>query len=85
MKNYEFNAQEVADKLVLWLREYFDNNGDPINAVLGISGGKDSTVVAAALVKAIGANRVYGILMPNGTQSDIDDSYSVCEHLGLTP
>jgi NAD+ synthase len=85
MKNYEFNAQEVADKLVLWLRDYFNNNGNPINAVIGISGGKDSTVVAAALVKAIGANRVYGVLMPNGEQKDISDSYSVCGFLGLTP
>lgn len=85
MKNYKFNAQEVADKLVLWLRDYFDNNGNPLNAVIGISGGKDSTVVAAALVKSIGADRVYGILMPNGTQADIDDSYKVCEFLGLKP
>jgi NAD+ synthase len=85
MKNYEFNAQEVADKLVLWLRDYFNNNGNPLNAVIGISGGKDSTVVAAALVKAVGADRVYGVLMPNGTQVDIDDSYKVCEFLGLKP
>ena len=85
MKNYEFNAKEVADKLVLWLRDYFDNNGNPLNAVVGCSGGKDSTVVLAALVKAIGANRIYAILMPNGTQADIDDSYKVCEFLGLRP
>ena len=85
MRKYEFNAQEVADKLVLWLRDYFDNNGKPLNAVIGISGGKDSTVVAAALVKAIGPHRVYGVLMPNGEQKDIDDAYAVCGHLGLTP
>lgn len=85
MKNYEFNAQEVADKLVLWLRDYFDNNGNPLNAVVGCSGGKDSTVVLAALVKAIGPYRVYPILMPNGEQHDINDSYAVCGHLGLTP
>lgn len=85
MKNYEFNAKEVADKLILWLRDYFDNNGNPLNAVIGISGGKDSTVVAAALVKALGQTRVYGVLMPNGTQSDIGDSYKVCELLGIKP
>ena len=82
---YKFNAQETADKLVEWLREYFNNNGKPINAVVGCSGGKDSTVVLAALVKAIGPYRVYPILMPNGEQKDISDSYAVCGHLGLTP
>lgn len=82
---YEFNAKEVADNLVLWLRDYFDNNGNHLNAVVGCSGGKDSTVVLAALVKAIGVYRVYPVLMPNGEQSDISDSYSVCGFLGLTP
>ena len=85
MRKYVFDAKQTADKLVLWLRDYFNNNGNPLNAVIGISGGKDSTVVAAALVKAIGAYRVYGVLMPNGEQKDIDDSYSVCGYLGLTP
>ena len=85
MTNYEFNAQEVADKMVLWLRDYFNNNGSPLNAVIGVSGGKDSTVVLAALVKAIGADRIYGVLMPNGAQIDIDDSYKVCELLGVKP
>ena len=85
MKNYEFNAKEVADRLVLWLRDYFDNNGNPLNAVVGCSGGKDSTVVLAALEKAIGAERIYAVLMPNGNQTDIADSYKVCEFLGLKP
>lgn len=80
-----FNAKEVKDKLVQWLRDYYNNNGKPLNAVVGCSGGKDSTVVLAALVEAIGKDRVYPVLMPNGEQSDIDDSYKVCEHLGLTP
>lgn len=85
MREYVFNANEVADKLVLWLKEYFDNNGKPLNAVVGCSGGKDSTVVLAALVKAIGPERVYAVLMPNGVQVDLDDSYKVCELLGLKP
>lgn len=80
-----FNALEVKENLVQWLRDYFNNNGNPINAVVGCSGGKDSTVVLAALVEAIGADRVYAVLMPNGEQSDIDDSYEVCNYLGLTP
>jgi NAD+ synthase len=82
---YKFDAKKVKDELVQWLRKYFDNNGKPLNAVVGCSGGKDSTVVLAALVEAIGPERVYAILMPNGTQSDIDDSYAVCEFLGLRP
>jgi NAD+ synthase len=75
----------LKDELVQWLRDYFDNDGDPINVVVGCSGGKDSSVVLAALVEAIGANRVYAVLMPNGVQSDIEDSYKICEFLGLKP
>lgn len=82
---YNFDAKQTAEKLVNWLRDYFDNNGQPINAVVGCSGGKDSTVVLAALAKAIGPDRIYAILMPNGEQADIDDSYKVCEFLGLKP
>ena len=82
---YNFNAQQTAEKLVKWLKDYFDNNGQPINAVVGCSGGKDSTVVLAALTKAIGPDRIYAILMPNGEQADIDDSYKICEYLGLKP
>ena len=82
---YNFDAKKVKNELVQWLRDYFDNDGYPINAVVGCSAGKDSSVVLAALVEAIGANRVYAILMPNGTQSDIEDSYKICELLGLKP
>lgn len=81
----DFNALEVKNKLVQWLRDYYDNNGNPLNAVVGCSGGKDSSVVLAALVEAIGADRVYAVLMPNGIQSDIEDSYKICELLGLKP
>jgi NAD+ synthase len=82
---YNFDAKKVKNDLVQWLRDYFDNDGYQINAVVGCSGGKDSSVVLAALVEAIGANRIYAILMPNGTQSDIEDSYKICELLGLKP
>ena len=77
---YVFDAKTAKEKLVIWLRDYFNNGGNPINAVVGCSGGKDSTVVLAALVKAIGPERVYAVLMPNGTQYDIEDSYKVCEY-----
>lgn len=69
--------------LIRWVREWFDENGKDSNAVIGISGGKDSTVVAGLCVKALGKERVIGVLMPNGVQKDIDDSRAVCEHLGI--
>lgn len=82
---YNFNAKKVKDELVQWLRDYFNNNDNPLNAVVGCSGGKDSSVVLAALVEAIGVDRIYAILMPNGVQNDIKDSYKICEFLGLKP
>ena len=85
MAEYKFDAKKTKDELVEWLREYYDNNGNPLNAVIGVSGGKDSNVVLAALVEAIGTDRVCGILMPNGTQADIADSYKICEHVGIKP
>jgi NAD+ synthase len=85
MAEYKFDAKKVKDELVKWLRDYYNNNGNPINAVVGVSGGKDSNVVLAALVEAIGSDRIYGVLMPNGTQHDINDSYKICEYLGVKP
>ncbi len=66
-----------------WIRELFENNGKGCNAVLGISGGKDSSVVAALLVEALGKERVIGVLMPNGEQADIDMAYKLVNHLGI--
>lgn len=78
-----FNAKKVTNDLILWIQNWFANNGADCNAVIGISGGKDSTVAAALCVKALGADRVYGIRMPNGIQYDIADSKRVCEHLDI--
>ena len=80
---YNFNAAEVKDKAVEWIREFFDNNGSSCNAIVGISGGKDSSVVAALCVEALGKDRVLGVLMPNGKQSDIDMSFQLVKHLGI--
>lgn len=76
-------VQEKTTKLIAWIKEWFEQNGPNCNAILGISGGKDSTICAKLCVEALGADRVIGILMPNGEQKDIDYSYKVCETLGI--
>lgn len=78
-----FDAIKVKNDCVQWIRDFFEENGKDCNAVIGISGGKDSTVVAGLCVEALGKDRVIGVLMPNGTQSDIDDSFKVVNHLGI--
>lgn len=83
MKNYEFNALKAADDCVQWIRRFFKENGEGCNAVLGISGGKDSSVAAALLVKALGKERVIGVLMPAGVQPDIEYSHEICAFLGI--
>ena len=66
-----------------WIKNYFAKNGPNAKAVIGISGGKDSTIAAALCVKALGKDRVIGVLMPQHVQSDIQDSLRVCETLGI--
>ncbi len=78
-----FNAEKAVNDCVLWIRKWFEENGKGCNAVVGISGGKDSSVVAALCVKALGKDRVIGVLMPNGNQHDIDCAHLLCEHLGI--
>ena len=78
-----FNAEKVKNECVAWIRDFFEKNGKDCNAVVGISGGKDSSVVAALCVEALGKDRVIGVLMPNGTQSDIADSRWLVQHLGI--
>ena len=79
----EFNAKEVKDQVVRWIRDWFEVNGKGCNAVLGISGGKDSSVAAALCAEALGKDRVIGVTMPNGIQPDIDDSFRIIRHLGI--
>ena len=78
-----FDAKKIKDECVLWIREFFEKNGKGCNAVVGISGGKDSSVVAALCCEALGADRVVGVLMPCGNQHDIDCSKRLVEHLGI--
>lgn len=78
-----FDAIKVKDKCVLWIRDFFEKNGKGCNAVVGISGGKDSSVVAALCVEALGRERVIGVLMPQGVQPDIEAAYLLVNHLGI--
>ncbi|MBQ8572497.1 MAG: NAD(+) synthase [Ruminococcus sp.] len=78
-----FDAKKVKNGVVNWIKEFFEGNGKDCKAVLGISGGKDSSVVAALCVEALGKDRVVGVLMPCGEQADIDMAKLLVEHLGI--
>ena len=78
-----FDVKKVKEDLVQWLNNWFAENGPGCNAVIGISGGKDSSVTAALCVEALGKDRVIGVLMPNGEQYDIDVSEALVKHLGI--
>lgn len=79
----DFEAKKVKNEIVKWIREWFEQNGKDCNAVVGISGGKDSSVVAALCAEALGKERVIGVLMPNGVQHDIDIAQALVDFLGI--
>lgn len=76
------DIRKIKEEMTAWLREYFANNGNPV-AIIGISGGTDSSVAAAMLCEAIGRENVIGVMMPNGYQHDIDVSQALVAHLGI--
>lgn len=78
-----FDAALVKKDCIEWIRKFFEENGPGCNAVVGISGGKDSSIVAALCVEALGKERVIGVLMPNGVQADIDMAQLLVNHLGI--
>ena len=79
---YKFDVKKVTDDLIKWIQDWFEKNGKGCNAVLGMSGGKDSTIAAALLAKALGPERVIGVAMPDTNQS-INDADKICEYLGI--
>lgn len=79
----KFDAKKVKDEIVAWIRNWFNLNGNDCIAVVGISGGKDSSVVAALCVEALGKDRVFGVLMPQGRQKDISYSHKLCHFLDI--
>jgi len=81
---YKFNVKQTAKDVVAWVKEQFETTASPeTKAVIGISGGKDSSVAAAVCVAALGKDRVIGVLMPQGEQADISCSYQLVNHLGI--
>lgn len=82
--DFMFDAVKVKNDIVKWIKDWFEHNGKDCNAVIGISGGKDSSVVAALCVEALGKDRVIGVLMPCGIQMDISDSFHVVKHLDIS-
>lgn len=78
-----FDAKKVKNEIVKWIRDWFEQNGKDCMAVVGISGGKDSSVVAALCVEALGKDRVFGVMMPQGRQRDIEYSRKLCIFLDI--
>ncbi|MBU5484444.1 NAD(+) synthase [Clostridium sp. MSJ-11] len=79
----DFNAEKECKNIINWIREYFKAQPNAKGAIIGISGGKDSSVASKLLVEALGKERVFGVLMPNGEQKDIADSLRVVDILGI--
>ena len=78
-----FDVEKITAEVVAWIRQFFDKNGNDCNAIIGVSGGKDSSVAAALCVKALGKDRVIGLIMPNYKQSDLSDACDLANHLGI--
>ena len=80
----EFNAKKMTKKVIDWIRWYFSKNGDENTvAVVGVSGGKDSSVVLKLCAEALGSDRVVAVLLPRGKQDDIRYAYTACTVCGI--
>ena len=78
-----FDAERAVKATVKWIRDWFEVNGPGCNVIVGVSGGKDSSIAAALCAEALGKDRVIGVMMPNGEQSDIDMAKLLVDHLGI--
>lgn len=83
IRPYSFDAKKTKEEIVTWIRNYFRKNGSDCNAVIGMSGGKDSTIVAALCCEALGKDRVFGVIMPNTAMKDSDIAIEICEYLDI--
>ena len=75
--------KKLHENIIKWIRDWFDENGTGCNAVIGISGGKDSTICCALLCEALGKERVVGIMLPNGKQHDLNVAQEICKYYGI--
>lgn len=83
-REWSFDPQKQIEDTIDWIKRYFGKNAGPnTKAIIGISGGKDSTIAAALLVRALGKDNVLGVMMPCGSQADIADSHEVVKALHI--
>lgn len=78
-----FNVEKLTKDIIEYIRDWFNIYDDSFKAIVGMSGGKDSTLVAKLLVEALGKNRVIGVALPQGSQS-INEADRICEWLGIS-
>ncbi|MBR1721799.1 MAG: NAD(+) synthase [Treponema sp.] len=84
MIEYNFDVKKITEEVTEWIQKWIEANGNSqTKVIVGVSGGKDSSVVSALLVHALGKDRVIGVMMPNGEQKDISDSQTLVNHLGI--
>lgn len=81
-REYTFDVEKVTKDCIQWIKDWFEKNGPGCNAVLGLSGGKDSTIVAKLCVEALGADRVIGVAMPDNGQGT-NEADKIAEYLGI--
>ena len=77
------NPQETKEQMITWIQHYFESMPKGTCVVIGISGGKDSSITAALCAEALGCDRVIGVLMPNGIQADIEYAHALVKYLGI--
>lgn len=79
----DFDSKKITKEIIKWIRDWFNENGQDCNAIIGISGGKDSSIVAALCTQALGEDRVIGVMLPNGVQTDLSDGEELCKLLNI--
>ena len=82
-KRKVIDVEIEVEHITNWIKDYFIKNGPNSKAIIGISGGKDSTIAAALLCRALGKERVVGVIMPDSVMNDFAIAKDVCGYLGI--